>query len=344
MNKELQVLEANKTWELVLLPPNKILIGCKWVYRIKFHVDGTIERYKARLVAKGFNQKEGINYIETFAPVAKMVIVRALLVLVLHHNWFIEQLDINNVFLHGDLHEEVYMTIPQGYSKQLLPNTLCKLTKSLYGLKQTNRQWFQKLITFLLTIGFQQSYADTSLFTLTEGLHFTTLLVYVDDILIAGNHKPTIDSIKQELYNQFSIKDLGPLHYYLGIEIFRNDHGLVISERKYVLELLKCGNVLNDKPISTHLDPIQSLNLTDGEPLSDPSLYRTLVGKLIYLTIIKPDISFAAQLLSKFSQASKTPHMKTLLKVLRYIKLCLGQSLHFPTTNNLQLTVYCDSN
>nr|GEY11135.1 hypothetical protein [Tanacetum cinerariifolium] len=246
MNKELQALEANKTWELILLPPNKIPIGCKWVYRIKFHADGIIERHRAR----------------------------ALLVLAVHHNWFIEQLDINNAFLHGDLHEEVYMTIPQGYSKQLPPNTVCKLTKSIYGLKQANRQWFHKLTTFLLTIGFQHCYANTSLFTLTEGSYFTILLVYVDDILIA--------------------------------------------------ELLKCGNVLNDKPISTPLDPIQNLNLTDGEPLSDPSLYKTLVGKLIYLIITRPDISFAAQLLSKFSQASMTPYMKTLLRVLRYIKLCPG--------------------
>ncbi|GJS23768.1 retrovirus-related pol polyprotein from transposon TNT 1-94 [Tanacetum coccineum] len=201
--------------------------------------DGIIERYKARLVAKGFTQKEWIDYTETFAPV-------------IHHNWFIKQLDINNAFLHGDLHEEVYMTIPQGYSKQLPPNTICKLTKSLYRLKQANRQMFHKLTTFLLTIGFQQSYADTSLFTLSQGSHFTALLLYFDDILLVGNHQRVINSIK----------DLGPPHYYLGIEILRNSHGLVMSQRKYALELLKCGNVLNDKPILTPLDPIQSLNLT----------------------------------------------------------------------------------
>ncbi|GJT65879.1 retrovirus-related pol polyprotein from transposon RE1 [Tanacetum coccineum] len=272
-----------------------------------------------------------------------MVSVKALLVLAIHHNWIIEQLDINNAFLHGDLHEEVCMIVPQGYSKQLPPNTVCKLTKSLYGLKHVNRQWFYKLTTFLSTLGFHQSYADTSLFTLSQGSHFTALLVYVDDILLAGNHQPTITSIKQQLYNQFSIRDLGPLHYYLGIEVLRNAHGLVMSQRKYALELLKCGNVLNAKPISTPLDPIQSLNLTDGEPLPNPSLYRTLVEKLIYLTITRPDISFASQLLSKFSQEPRTPHMKALNRVLRYIKLCPGQGLHFPTSNNLKLTAYCDN-
>lgn len=116
-----------------------------------------------------------------------------------------------------------------------------------------------------------------------------------------------------------------------------------MSHRKYAFELLKCGNVLNDKAITTPIDPIINLNLADGEPLQDPSLYRSLVGKLIYLTITRPNIFFAAQLLSKFSQAPRTPNMKALLRVLRYIKLCPGQGLHFPTTNNLRLTAYCDS-
>ncbi|GKA45943.1 retrovirus-related pol polyprotein from transposon TNT 1-94 [Tanacetum coccineum] len=235
MQKELQALEANKTWELTLIPPHKVPICCKWVYRIKFHADGFIERYKARLVAKGFNQKEGIDYIEIFAPVAKMVSVRALLVVATTNNWIIEQLDINNAFLHGDLNEEVYMTLPLAYN-----------------------------IYILLTL-------------------------------------------------------------------------------KYALELLKCGNVLNDKPVTVPIDPVVSLSLTDGDPLPDPSHYRTLVGKLIYLTITRPDISFVAQLLSKLSQAPRTTHMKALLKVLRYIKLCPSQGLHFILHNNLKLTAYCDS-
>ncbi|GKC49171.1 retrovirus-related pol polyprotein from transposon TNT 1-94 [Tanacetum coccineum] len=290
MQKELQNLEANKTWELILLPHDKIPIGFKWVYRIKFHADGSIERYKARLVAKGFNQKEGIDYKETFAPVAKMVSVRALLVVATTNNWIIEQMDINNAFLHEDLNEEVYMTLPQGLQHLHPHNIVCKLKKSLYAL-----------------------------------------LVYVDDILIARNHQSTIIDIKQQLHKQSSIKDLVPLHYYLRIEILRNSHGLVMSHRKYALELLKCGNVLHDKPVTIPINPIVNLNLTGGEPLPDHSHYRTLVRKLIYLTITRPDISFATQLLSKFSQAPRTTHMKALLKVLRYIKLCPGQGLYFPT-------------
>ena len=272
-----------------------------------------------------------------------MVTVRALLATAICQHWIIEQLDINNAFLHGDLHEEVYMTIPQGYPKPTSPNSVCRLKKSLYGLKQANRQWFNKLTTFLLTYGFTQSYADTSLFTLTKDGSFTALLVYVDDIILAGNTQSVINNIKQQLDNTFNIKDLGPLHYYLGIEFLRNPTGMAISQRKYALELLQAGNVLNDKPAVTPLDPQITLNNTDGDLLQDPSQYRTLVGKLIYLTITRPDLSFAAQHLSQFSHAPRTTHMKALLRVLRYIKLSLGQGLYFPSNNNLTLQAYCDS-
>ncbi|PWA93616.1 hypothetical protein CTI12_AA069020 [Artemisia annua] len=255
---------------------------------------------------------------------------------------FMQMLDVNNAFLHGGLHEEVYMVIPPGYTKSTPPNTVCKLKKSLYGLKQANRQWFTKLTTFLISFGFVQSYADTSLFTITKDTSFTALLVYVDDILITGNNQTLINTVKEQLHQAFSIKDLGPLHYYLGIEILRNKTGLIMSQRKYALELLQTTNVLNDKPSVTPLNPQVQLNDTEGELLSDPSLYRTLVGKLIYLTITRPYISFAAQLLSQFSHAPRTTHMKALLRVLRYIKLSHGQGLHIPSNTNHTLLAYCD--
>lgn len=165
MTKELQALMKNNTWITTSLPPGKTPIGCKWVYRIKYLANGTVERFKARLVAKGFHQKEGIDFKETFATVAKMVTVRTLLVVAIQKGWIIEQLDVNNAFLHGDLHEEVYMIIPQGFTQPLPVNPVYKLTKSLYGLKQANRQWFEKLTTFLTKLHFIQSYADTSFFT-----------------------------------------------------------------------------------------------------------------------------------------------------------------------------------
>ncbi|GKC23062.1 retrovirus-related pol polyprotein from transposon TNT 1-94, partial [Tanacetum coccineum] len=285
------------------------------VFKIKFKADGYIKRYKARLVAKGFNQKKGIDYKETFAPVAKMVKVRTLLATYVQKGYQIEQLYINNAFLHGDLHEEVYMTVLQGYTQKLLPNTICELTKSLYGLKKASMQWFEKLTSFLLQLGFKQNYVDTSLFTITHQGSFTTILVYVDDILIVGKDSGFISTIKKHLHTQFSIKDLGPLHYYLGIEFLWNSYCLTMTQRKYALELLEFTNILDSKPISTPIDPVIKLNSTYGYLLPGPSTYRTLVGKLLYLTITRPDLSFAAQALSLF----------------------------FPVKNNLHLTTYCDS-
>ncbi|GKA76542.1 retrovirus-related pol polyprotein from transposon TNT 1-94 [Tanacetum coccineum] len=272
-----------------------------------------------------------------------MVNVRTLLATTVQKAYQIEQLDINNVVLHGDLHEEVYMTVPQGYTQKLPPNIVCKLTKSLFGLKQANRQWFEKLTSFLLQLGFKKSYVDTSLFTITHQGSFTTILVYVDDILIVGKDSGFISTIKKHLHTQFNIKDLGPLHYYLSIEFLWNSSGLTMTQRKYALELLEFTNILDSKPISTPIDPIIKLNSTDGYLLPGPSTYRTLVSKLLYLTITRPDLSFAGQALSQYSLSPRSLHFDALIRVLRYIKLCPGQGLFFPVKNNLHLTTYCDS-
>ncbi|GJY74959.1 uncharacterized mitochondrial protein-like protein [Tanacetum coccineum] len=170
-----------------------------------------------------------------------------------------------------------------------------------------------------------------------------TLLVYVDDILLTIPYASFITFIKTKLHDMFSIKDLGPLNYYLGIRFLRNKAGLAMSQRKYALEILEHVGVLNVKPSAIPMDPIIKLNSTDGEPLSDPSKYRTSVGKLLYLTITRHDLAFAAQALSQFSHDPRTTHYKALIKVLRYIKLCLGQGLFFPANNSLKLTTYCDS-
>ncbi|GKE38129.1 retrovirus-related pol polyprotein from transposon TNT 1-94 [Tanacetum coccineum] len=302
MKLEIQALEKNNKWKLVPLPVGKNAIGNKWVYKIQHKADGAIERYKARLVAKCFNQKEGIDYTETFAPVAKMITVRTLHNIVVQSGWIFKQMDVNNAFLHGDLNEDA------------------------------NRQWFEKLTTFLLSIGFNQSYVDTSLFTLSTNTSFITLLVYVDDILIAGNNKYLIQNIKQHLNDKFNIKDLGPLHYYLGIEFLRNATGLAMSQRKYVLELVTQAGLLDTKPSTIPLDPVLKLIMEGGEPVSDPSIYRTLVGKLLYLTITRPELCFSAQDLSQFLQQPTTLHMKALVKVIRHVKLIRTQGLFFQQT------------
>ncbi|KAK9929256.1 hypothetical protein M0R45_026360 [Rubus argutus] len=238
MNKEIQALQDNGTWSLVSLPSHKKPIGCKWVYKIKYNPNGTVERYKARLVAKGYSQVAGIDYRETFAPVEKLTTVRVLLSLATMQGWHLHQLDVNNAFLNGDLSEEVYMNLPPGFGRKG-ENQVCKLHKSLYGLKQASRQWFLKLAAALKGGGFIQSWSDYSLFIRNHQGRFTVLLVYVDDVIVAGNNLQDILATKAFLAGHFKLKDMGQLRYFLGIEVAWSKRGIVLSQRKYALEILE---------------------------------------------------------------------------------------------------------
>ncbi|XP_074300565.1 uncharacterized protein LOC141631842 [Silene latifolia] len=250
MSKEIEALEKNKTWRIVTLPRGKKAIGCKWVYKIKYKADGTVERYKARLVAQGFTQTEGVDFHETYAPVAKMTSVRCMLAVAVAKGWHIEQLDVNNAFLHGDLEEEVYMRIRQGFEKGA-EMKVCKLLKSIYGLKQASRNWFAKLTVSLKNYGFIQSMADYSLFTLNRGDIFIGVLVYVDDMIVVSNNKDTCDKFKNFLNERFGIKDLGKLKYFLGIEVAHCKEGLFLNQRKYALSIIEETGMKGAKTVYT---------------------------------------------------------------------------------------------
>ena len=190
MKKEIHALEQNGTWTLENLPKGKKAIDSKWVYKIKFKPSGEVERYKARLVAKGCTQIEGWDYHETFAPVAKLVAVRTLLAIAVKRGWEIQQLDVDNAFLHGDLEEEVYMKIPQGFSNKN-ETRVCKLKKSIYGLKQASRNWYHKFTKSLIDLGYKQSRADHSLFIYKDADVYVAALIYVDGVILVGNNMNT---------------------------------------------------------------------------------------------------------------------------------------------------------
>ena len=213
MHREIEALENNEIWVVKDLSAGKKALGCKWVYKIKYNSDGTIERLKARLVILENHQIEGIDYIETFAPIAKMVTVRVFLAVTAAMNWEVHQMDVHNAFLHGDLTEEVYMKLPPGFRVESF-RKVCKLRKLLYGLKQAPRCWFTKLSTALQNYGFQQSYSDYSLFTLQRGAVQLRVLVYVDDLIIYGSHPVDIQKFKDYLSTCFHMKDLGILFLY----------------------------------------------------------------------------------------------------------------------------------
>jgi hypothetical protein len=342
MQKEISALEENHTWVVTDLPPHKHPIGCKWVYKIKYKADGTIERYKARLVAKGYTQCEGLDYHETFSPVAKMTTVRCLLVIVAAKNWVLHQLDVNNAFLHGDLEEEVYMAMPPGFGTKG-ESKVCRLTKSLYGLKQASRQWFSKFSMHLISLGFIQSKSDYSLFTRLQGSSYIALLVYVDDVAIASNDPAAVKSFISLLNDKFRLKDLGPLKYFLGLEIARSTKGLSVCQRKYALEVLQDCGLLASKPVPFPMEQNLKLSRDVGELIPDPTVYRRLIGRLLYLTITRPDLSYSVQTLSQFMDKPRQPHLDAVYRVLKYVKSSPGQGLLFPASSNFQLKAFSDS-
>lgn len=347
MKSEMTSLEATGTWSVCELPPGKHPVGCKWVYTIKFNPDGTIERFKARLVAKGYTQIEGLDYIDTFSPVAKMGTVRLLLRLAASKNWSITQMDISNAFLNGDLDEEIYMIMPPGYSqlsgKTYPKNSVCKLHKSLYGLKQASRQWNQKLSSVILGAGFQQAPSDHSLFVRNTSEVFLAILVYVDDILFVGSDESAVDAFKDILKAAFKLRDLGPAKYFLGFEIARSATGIAINQRKYTLELLEDAGLLGCKPLYVPMEPNLKMSGTDGVLLEDPSVYRRIVGRLLYLTHTRPDITYAVHKLSQYMSAPHSVHLQAANRILRYLKNDPGQGLFFSASAALNLTAFSDA-
>ncbi|KAJ0746343.1 putative RNA-directed DNA polymerase [Helianthus annuus] len=345
MNCEMEALNRNNTWIVVDLPKGRKPIGCKWVYKIKYKANGEIERYKARLVAKGFSQKEGVDFGETFSPVVKMVTVRIILKLAVNNEWPLYQLDINNAFLYGSLTEDVYMSLPLGYFNND-KNKVCKLVKSLYGLKQAPRKWNEKLTSVLLNMGFKQSLCDHSLFILSKSDVLVVLLVYVDDIVITGNCSVEIARIKKNLSESFLIKDLGLLKYFLGIEVLYSDKSVCLSQRKYCLELLNEFGYLGCKPVGT---PIKLSHVVTNKIENDKVVlenitgFQKLVGKLIYLSLTRPDISYAVQFLSQYMHSPCQSHLDIALRLLRYLKQSPGMGIVFRKTGNFDIKAYVDS-
>jgi len=256
MREEYDSLMTNNTWTLVPLPAGRKPVSCKWVFKIKQGANGEVECYKARLVARGFTQTYGVDYNETFVPITKLTSIHYIVALVALENMEIHQMDVKTAFLNGELKEEIYTEQPQGFVHQG-EHLVCKLHKSLYGLKQSPRAWNQKLDVFIKSIEFMKSKVNPSVYVAQVGDVKFFIVVYVDDFILVCNDQNKLLQIKEELSQKFEMKDLGELHFFLGMEVERNrdERLLCINQIKYLKEILKRFRMEECKPIGVALDP-----------------------------------------------------------------------------------------
>ena len=343
MNDEYRALITNGTWTLTSLPPGANLVGCKWIFKHKFNADGSFQRHKARLVAKGYSQSEGLDYSATFSPVVKPTTIRVVLAHAVSSHWPIHQIDINNAFLNGDLHEHVYMQQPPGFLATN-PKLVCKLHKAMYGLKQAPRAWFQKLSHTLNNIGFRSTISDPSLFVRFANSSTLFVLIYVDDIIITGSSSTAITSLITTLSSHFALKDLGPLHHFLGIEVSTLPSGhLHLSQRRYIQNLLHRTNMLDSNPQPTPM--ISSLKLPKDATAAvpDPSMFRSVVGALQYALFTRPELTYSVNKVSQFMHSPQEHHWKAVKRILRYLKGTLHHGLLIKCSTNTDLMGFCDS-
>lgn len=342
MYDEYNALVKNGTWILVPRPSGVNLVRSMWLFKHKFHADGTLSRYKARLVANGSNQQHGVDCDETFSPIVKPATIRTVLSLAVSRQWPVHQLDVKNAFLNGDLSEIVYMHQPPGFVDSRYPHHVCLLQKSLYGLKQAPRAWFQRFAGYATRVGFYQSRCDSSLFILRQGSQVSYLLIYVDDIILTASSTILLQQIIASLHSEFDMTDIGELNYFLGISATRHSTGLFLSQRKYAIELLERAHMANCNPSRTPVDTESKLG-PEGVPVQDPTLYRSLVGGLQYLTFTRPDISYAVQQICLYMHDPREPHLAVLKRILRYIRGTMDFGFHLYSSNTTSLVGYTDA-
>ena len=323
MENEIQSLHDNDVWELVELPRDRKSVGSRWVFKVKTNADGSIERCKARLVAKEYSQREGLDYDETFSPVVRSESVRSVIALAAMNGLRLHQMDITTAFLHGDLEEEVYMKQPEGFVTQGQEHLVCRLKRSIYGLKQAPRCWNQALDAQLKRMDFEQSSNDPCVYTnTTDGLMI--LAVYVDDILLAGKSPQRIAQVKADLGEHFRVKDMGELHYFLGVNVKQNSDSteIWIGQPSYTQTVLKKFGLENCKPAATPVaQGTKLLKASEDSELFDATLYKSAVGMLLYLSgWTRPDITFAVSNVARYCSKPTKEHWVAVKRILRYLK------------------------
>ena len=327
---ELEALKKAGTWGVIERPRGRNVVACKWVLHIKKDATGRIERYKARLVAKGFTQVYGVDYYETFAPVAKLASIRTILAIAARNNWPIDMFDFHSAFLNGQLSddEEVFMEQPPGYEESDPKKYCVKLYKSIYGLKQAGRKWYEVVCRMLADLGFKKCEADPAIFYIHAGKDILILAIHVDDCTITGSSDDLIQNYKLKIKSKYDLTDLGPIHWLLGIKITRDreNRTIALSQSSYIDSLLRRFNFTDLKPFSTPMDPNIRYSKNQCPQTLEQAAemrhipYREAVGSLLYLAVAtRPDIAFPIGILSQYVDNPGRIHWEGVKHVFRYL-------------------------
>uniref|UniRef100_A0ACD5TXY1 Uncharacterized protein n=1 Tax=Avena sativa TaxID=4498 RepID=A0ACD5TXY1_AVESA len=345
MDEELSSIRDNQTWELADLPPGQRAIGLKWVFKVKKDPQGNVIKHKARLVAKGYAQRQGVNFDEVFAPVARMETVRVLIALAAHDGWEVHHMDVKSAFLNGDLAEEVYVRQPPGFVDDDNEHMVLKLRKALYGLRQAPRAWNSKLDSSLVELGFERSPLEHAVYRRAKEGALLLVGVYVDDLIITGSRTADIVEFKEQMMKMYSMSDLGLLSYYLGIEVNQTAEAITLCQSSYARNIVELMGMESCNPCQTPMENRLKLTKNDGSVAVDPTEYRSIVRSLRYLVNTRPDIGFAVGIVSRYMEAPTSQHMAAVKHIIRYVSGTGGHGCRYERHGSLEpkLVGYTDS-
>ncbi|CAN1345666.1 Retrovirus-related Pol polyprotein from transposon TNT 1-94 [Linum perenne] len=343
MQEELHQFERAMVWDLVAPPLNKTIIGTKWVFRNKTNEKGEVTRNKARLVAQGYSQEEGIDFDETFAPVARLEAIRILCAFASYMKFKLFQMDVKSAFLNGFIKEEVFVKQPPGFENPSFPHHVYKLKKALYGLRQAPRVWYDRLSSYLLSNGFSRGTVDNTLFLKFHSSDILLVQIYVDDIIFGSTSDALRNSFGEMMATTFEMSLMGELKFFLGLQVDQTESGIFIHQTKYTTDLLSRFNFSSAKPAATPMATTTKLSAIDSEESTDNTHFRALIGSLLYLTASRPDILFCVCLCARFQANPKISHLSALKRVLRYLIATKDFGLWFPTTDQFDLIGFSDS-
>ena len=330
-------------WELVPRLKGVNVIGTKWIFKNKSDEHDTVIRNKSRLVAQGYTQVEGVDFDKTFAPVARLESIRILLAIVSHLNFKLYQMDVKSAFLNGMLQGEVYVEQLKGFIDPHKPDDVYKLKRALYGLKQAPRAWYDRLTAYLTEHGFKRGYADTILFIRNDKNSFVVAQIYVDDIVFGATNDSLAHSFADEMKAMFEMSMVGELTYFLGLQVKQTDSGIYINQAKYARNLVKRFGLDNAAHPRTPMAANAKLTNDLSSESVDFTLYKSMIGCLLYLTASRPDIAFSVGVCSRFQSNPKVSHLNTVKRIIKYVGGTCDYGLFYSKKSNMSLASFSNS-